>query len=322
MQIFNPFYYKNKNLKIKSFRDNIESHDHMSTFFSNTDTATLREEGLASNHFVSLIVNNAGTYTAGITRLVKSKKTITDVYSYNTFEGKEINETKIYDIETEEIEWYELDITVEKDTSFNDLDTRLDEIKKIKEAKTKTNKVKNTGYQGSYSNVPMYKGCFTTYGQKLQSVEVPTSSANNIIKSIQTELPFDKPEETSFDIPYDYVHFDSEVIKSLMLQLITGSIIIPNESKINVFKWAAGMKALYDKRFGEGKEGMKLFKLWADSYIEFICWNTFDDALIAQGYDDEELAAICANDLMEAMKDLPRNKYLDVFDDILLGYII
>lgn len=49
----------------------IHSHNNMSTFFSETDTATLKEEGRDRNNFVSLIVNNAGTYTAAITRRVK-----------------------------------------------------------------------------------------------------------------------------------------------------------------------------------------------------------------------------------------------------------
>ena len=51
----------------------IHSHNNMSTFFSGTDIRTLEEEGLDRNHFVSLIVNNQGSYTAAITRkLIKN----------------------------------------------------------------------------------------------------------------------------------------------------------------------------------------------------------------------------------------------------------
>ena len=46
----------------------IHSHNTMSTFFSGTDTDTLGKEGDDVNHFLSLIVNNAGEYTARITR--------------------------------------------------------------------------------------------------------------------------------------------------------------------------------------------------------------------------------------------------------------
>ena len=58
----------------------------MATFFSGTDTDTLREEGNKRNHFVSLIVNNAGTYTAGITRKVDIERTISDTCTFRSYE--------------------------------------------------------------------------------------------------------------------------------------------------------------------------------------------------------------------------------------------
>ena len=70
MQVINYFYYKNKNLEIKNSKDNIQSHNQMNSFFSGTDRSTLIEEGMTMPHFVSLIVNNAGKYTAKITRRV------------------------------------------------------------------------------------------------------------------------------------------------------------------------------------------------------------------------------------------------------------
>ena len=48
----------------------IHSHNTMATFFSGTDTSTLQKEGNDTNNFLSLIVNNEGTYTAAITRKV------------------------------------------------------------------------------------------------------------------------------------------------------------------------------------------------------------------------------------------------------------
>lgn len=47
------------------------SHNRMATFFSGTDTSTLQKEGFDRNNFVSLIVNNEGTYSAAITRKVE-----------------------------------------------------------------------------------------------------------------------------------------------------------------------------------------------------------------------------------------------------------
>lgn len=45
----------------------IHSHAAMNTFFSSTDINTLETEGNEKTHFLSLIVNNAGTYSAKIT---------------------------------------------------------------------------------------------------------------------------------------------------------------------------------------------------------------------------------------------------------------
>lgn len=58
------------------------------TFFSGTDTSTLEKEGLDNIHFLSLIVNNAGEYTAKITKQVKHN--ILNVPEYSTFGGKVI----------------------------------------------------------------------------------------------------------------------------------------------------------------------------------------------------------------------------------------
>lgn len=58
------------------------------TFFSETDTSTLEKEGLDNVHFLSLIVNNAGEYTAKITKQIKHN--ILSVPEYSTFGGKVI----------------------------------------------------------------------------------------------------------------------------------------------------------------------------------------------------------------------------------------
>ena len=116
----------------------IHSHNNMSTFFSATDTATLKEEGRDRNHFVSLIVNNAGSYTAAITRKVKSKRVVNETFSYESFEGVLVEATDNWEEEVEEIQYFHLDITKEGNNySFPDVDTRLAEIKKAKEAKKK-----------------------------------------------------------------------------------------------------------------------------------------------------------------------------------------
>ena len=84
---------------VGSYQGLVHSHHIMTTFFSSTDTNTLKEEGSDVNHFVSLIVNNAGTYNAAITRKVDIKNDIYSVYTYKSFgdivvEGKLHNATQ------------------------------------------------------------------------------------------------------------------------------------------------------------------------------------------------------------------------------------
>ena len=66
----------------------IHSHHTMRTTPSGTDINTIREEGTDNNHFVSLIVNTEGTYSAFITRRVTEKNEFKKKISYNTFDDK------------------------------------------------------------------------------------------------------------------------------------------------------------------------------------------------------------------------------------------
>ena len=306
----------------------------MSTFFSGTDTATLKEEGMDRNHFVSLIVNNEGTYTAAITRKVKATKTITENFSYPTFEDEGVADTKTYTIESEELEWFYLKIEFERsEGSFQEeLKARLEEIKKAKAEKARQLPPKQPAYTGGYGNWNWKGGesqqgtLFPELDKKVtQSYTSQVGPANKIVEKSKDELPLDMDyidDEISNEVPYGYVEFNKETIKSLVLQLITGSIIIPNASKIDVKKWAQGMVPLYERRFGKGEEGMKLFKAWAEGYIEFLCWFTEDDALIEMGLDDSEIAAICAHDIIKELTKLPENVYIKEYIDILEGYLI
>ena len=304
----------------------------MSTFFSGTDTATLKEEGMDRNHFVSLIVNNEGTYTAAITRKVKATKTITENFSYPTFEDEGVADTKTYTIESEEIEWFYLKIEFERsENSFQEeLKARLEEIKKAKAEKARQLPPKQPVYTSGYGNwkggEPHQGTLFPELGKEVtQSYTSQVSPANKTVKKSKDELPLDMDyidNEISGEIPYGYVEFNKETIKSLVLQLITGSIIIPNASKIDVKKWAQGMVPLYERRFGKGEEGMKLFKVWAEEYIDFLCWYTEDKNLTEMGFESEEITATCAHDIIKELTKLPENVYIKEYIDILEGYLI
>ena len=115
------------------------SHNRMQTFFSGTDINTLYSEGDEQNHFVSLIINNAGLYNAAITRKVKGeRKTVTtgtESLTYKSFNNVEkvINSQPFRSEATQEVyrlEYYMMNVEIETNVSYerNPLDIRLDEL--------------------------------------------------------------------------------------------------------------------------------------------------------------------------------------------------
>lgn len=110
----------------------IHSHHSMETFFSGTDLSTLKEEGKDRNHFLSLIVNNKGTYSAKITRKIQYHKKGVYQYSYRSFGDELITKEKELDQQEEKIQDFTL-LIVRPDYEEVDLD-----IKEIQEAKKKT----------------------------------------------------------------------------------------------------------------------------------------------------------------------------------------
>lgn len=297
----------------------IHSHNNMSTFFSGTDTATLKEEGRDRNNFVSLIVNNAGTYTAAITRRVKSKQ-VKESVSYEFFGDGEKHDTKEYVSSADEIEWFYLKIEKEGENySFPDMVARLEEIKQAKaERAEKAEKAQTPVYQGGYNPV-----IANSYGTKAGPANLVKKEADK--KDLNQRTLFDDvddlPFEEGYDIPYGQVSFDKVTLKSLVLQLITGSIIISNDSKINITKWAKSMPTLYERRFGKGKVGMDNFKIWAETYTEYLTWYITDEKLEELGFDETEICAICAHDMIEELTKLPENDYIKGYIDALQKYL-
>ena len=289
----------------------------MSTFFSGTDTATLKEEGRDRNNFVSLIVNNAGSYTAAITRRIKSKQVMESV-SYEFFGDGEKQDTKEYVSDADEIEWFYLKIEKEGENySFPDMAARLEEIKKVKAEKAK--KAQTPVYSSGYE--PVIANSYDTKAGPANLVK-KEADKSKVVQSTLFDNANDLPFEGEYEIPYGQVTFDKVTLKSLVLQLITGSIIISNDSRIDITKWAKSMPALYEKRFGKGKEGMKNFKIWADTYAEYLTWYVTDEKLEELGFDETEICAICAHDMIEELTKLPENDYIKGYIDALQKYLI
>lgn len=290
----------------------IHSHNNMSTFFSGTDTATLKEEGRDRNHFVSLIVNNAGSYTAAITRRVKSKRIVNETFSYESFEGTSIEATDNWEEEVEELQYFHLDITKEGNNyTFPDVDARLAEIKKAKESKAKTQPYSQGSYGKGYSGSNRYQ----------EILPAPKTIT-------RTTLPFDAAEiegDSSFEsvdgvVDGQNVKADPKLIHSLCLQLLTGSVMIPNESKIDIKRWVNSMKPIIEKRFGTGTGGLKIYQGFIESMVEFLVWNA-EDSSLSNMVDGDYMMTVIAEDMLEYIGTLPQNTYTKICQSALLTYI-
>lgn len=302
----------------------IHSHNNMATFFSGTDTATLSAEGNDMAHFVSLIVNNAGKYTAGVTRKYKCVQTVSEKYTYPTWNGEVREGVETFDIEEEKLEWFNLDIVFENAT--DDFETEMMErIKEIKESKKKVVTPVYNGYPqyGNYGkNIAPTKEVGST--SPIDKDKYYWEEGRGWYKAKQLpvkqgELPFDQPEEENLDIPYDVVTVDEDIVQSIVRQLVTSSIIISNESAVDVKKWANSMESLYRRRFGTVKE----FEYFASNYVDYLINYTYDaDVMIAVNNDDTVMAALLAHDVREELEKLPKNPWLSVYIKLMDDYII
>lgn len=243
------------------------SHDRMSTFFSGTDTSTLQKEGTDRNNFVSLIVNNAGSYTAAITRKVEYKENhnIRIDGKYPFFGTKQVFEVPESNITEEKvktvIEWF--DLKVEK-TPVHDIMDEYEE--RFNEIKNKTTTQKASGYPswkgpGNFGN--LNTGYYTGYRFNDYSDMDSDYDSDFFYKkpTVSTEVkpktevlkPSDNKEDKDF---YDaLLLFDDKllplaletpvlvgVFKDLALQIITGCPVIS--------KWVSPLEAT-EKTFND-----------------------------------------------------------------------
>lgn len=259
----------------------IHSHNNMSTFFSGTDRDTLIEEGTNSNHFVSLIVNNAGSYTARMTRKVtrelKAKAHITyeaDEY-YNSYgdnkivlnEGRKWEEDREETKTIQEIEYFNLDIEKHAaDNEFTELDNRLREIKeaKEKEASKKRYPYLITYNKDKYKKEPepwKQKQIFPTedyynddfydnYYDYKYSKEHNYKSYEEYINKAYEDSKEKDTEEDYEEVPLCMTEDATpELIKTLAAQLLSGDITTtPDKFKFEEF--IATMDSTYENKFG------------------------------------------------------------------------
>ena len=280
----------------------------MSTFFSGTDLNTLQEEGSDMNNFLSLIVNNAGQYTAAITRKVKHIPHVTETLEYEFFGDGTINlGTDEYDaVESYEIEYFFLDI--EKPTvniGYTDLFDRINEIS--------NSKVINIASKKENTN--------NNFNLKSNLI-IPSTVQEPILEG---KLPFEglskqKSEVDKEDfIDYDNVKFNNNQLNSITKQLLIGSPIFTPK---DLNEWVQKMPTVFSKRFGEGQKGLENYRAFIGYFVEFLLSEAFDEDLAEEGYMEDYQMPICAYGVLQKLHQFKSNSFLSVIEDEVERFII
>lgn len=282
----------------------MHSHDQMSTFFSGTDLGTLQEEGSDMNNFLSLIVNNAGQYTAAITRKVKHIPHVTEVLEYEFFGEETINiGNDEYDaIESYEIEYFFLNI--EKPTvniGYTDLFNRIEEISKDKTKITNISREPRTNLivDSTLKATPLYK-----------ETNIPFSKANT---AVQTGV------DTDESIDYNKYKFNETDLNNIVKQLLIGSPIFTPK---DLNEWVQKMPTVFSKRFGEGQKGLANYRAFIGYFVEFLVTEAFDDNLAEEGYLEDSQMAICAYGVLQKLHTFKTNSFIEVIEDEVERFII
>jgi hypothetical protein len=329
-------YRVNNDLLREDIREGlIHSHNNMATFFSTTDQSTLKEEGTNMNHFVSLIVNNAGTYTAAVTRKVITEKEVNaDIHLkekkyYNTYDNvridisarEETKENQQKTIVDTTIEYFELRINKhEVPNNFSDIEERILAIRKAKRPST-------TVYGGSTWNnkgttYPSYGG--SKYTGTVFNQYNPTSTPAH--KEPEVSAVHSGTDAFSLCLTET---FDEDLIEDLCIQLLTGSILYDKDN-INLAKWVVNMDDFYENRFGildytsyiaadqkELEANNERLESWINGMIEFLVY-TRDEALLSRlnalsefdVYDESDTSEVCAYGMYKYLSAITGYSYV------------
>ena len=308
----------------------IHSHNNFSCFFSGTDISTLRSEGNDQNCFVSLIVNNAGTYCAAITRKVQEKKTIvTKNYSstYEFFgEGEKTanmlaGATENTEVENTYIEYFMLDVEIEHvDNPLAYLDTRFDEIQEAKKKRvTATPTVINppvvkASEDGNHS--PWIPGNKRNFGSDFDEDYSFRDWQDRQNKAKEPTLFSD--DEMAEMIDTSGWEPDPTIIHRLVCQMITCSLIVSDN--IDLKQW---ITRWMDKKYEELFSSIpSQFTEWSEFIVEFQISQYIDPDVPVETFEDIDVyQGKVAKAMYNELYPYSGNQYIDSYMEILTRYI-
>ena len=315
----------------------IHSHDTMNAFFSGTDSDTLKEEGIDSCHYLSLVVCNRGPYVARITRRVKEIIEGVRRVSYPSYDDTIIESTEEVNFgEKEVVEYYNLSIEVEgPENSVNaEILARFKELSKsptaFKNASWQTQAKRQTVggvvvpsyFKSSPANPTAHTTMASQFHVSEEEEEVPQVRFQGNSLPKQPTL-FDKEKETqkeetqeeeqiddtpSFDF-LDSLSIDNKEAVEIAAQLLYGNITLTYEAFqkfTHIDKWIKeNMEKVFNRRFGDTEEGFKVYQEWMYDFCDIIIWNSAYFNVDKLKLKDRDSAAyVVASSVINVINDL------------------
>ena len=148
----------------------------------------------------------------------------------------------------------------------------------------------------------------------------------------EDDLPFNKnsriydskPSEIKNNTDLEKVYKSKtykEALESAFKEIITGSVLLNHESKVDIEDWAKNMPKVYKRRFGSADSNE--FNNWEEVYVPFVKESYIDKIAAGENIsiDDfdtfEDLDNRFTKDLSDKLSKLPQNEYLKVIDTCL-----
>lgn len=259
----------------------IHSHHSMATFFSGQDISMLKQEGANRNHFLSLIVNNAGIYSAKLT-----SREIVEQQTIYVSKGKSFNDVG-YEQKEESSQTYTTvstyDLTIIKETAdcddYEELMGIIEECNKRKTERKEREKKERESFAHSARNA-------------ITNSDFDLIPRTNYSKpDIQQRLEFEEDEQLLFDsdsIPTAPLT-DDEV--AFFCNQIIRLSLIPTYHK-NIKEFVDNLEDLVSKRFASFVE----YEIAMSMICDYIIDNEILNAL------DYKYPAIIVDDVLEEAK--------------------
>lgn len=240
-------------VRIKSLTDN------KMTFFSGTDTATLQEEGSYKNNFVSLIVNNAGTYTAAITRHVYSEDTVSSSFTYEMFGNGPVTGNSSGIKKSECIEYFMMNVIKPVLTEQSSLDDRINEIYDKKRAAAAAAKERRTWKYYADNNAETADSY--TSDELFGETKVKKESEDTDHR--QMTIPW---EESEYHTYRDGIK--EGPLRVTLARILTSSMT-SNEFNIDIQSWIDNYDRVYGAKFGNIVD----YSDWLAPYLEYVMYH-------------------------------------------------